>query len=98
MAKGGVGLLIVEVLRRGIPLGIHHFPVQFHLDDDKYIRVTANWASWCINTAARYFANFSIQVPGSHRFTAQADTKSASTLTESELPGPGFAIPRGIAE
>ena len=25
------------------------------------------------------------------------DTKSASTLTESELPGPGFAIPRGVS-
>jgi 2,4-dienoyl-CoA reductase (NADPH2) len=25
------------------------------------------------------------------------DTKSASTLTEAELPGPGFAIPRGVS-
>ncbi|MGP8080157.1 MAG: FAD-dependent oxidoreductase, partial [Dehalococcoidales bacterium] len=25
------------------------------------------------------------------------DTKAASTLTESELPGPGFAIPRGVS-
>ena len=37
MAKGGVGLLIVESCGVEYPLGIHHFPVQFHLDDDKYI-------------------------------------------------------------
>ena len=37
MAKGGVGLLIVESCDVEYPLGVHHPPVQFHLDDDKYI-------------------------------------------------------------
>src|SRR4030066_1898960 len=37
MAKGGVGLLISESCGVEYPLGVQHPPVQFHLDDDKYI-------------------------------------------------------------
>ena len=36
IAKGGVGLLIVESCGVEYPLGVQH-SIQFHLDDDKYI-------------------------------------------------------------
>jgi 2,4-dienoyl-CoA reductase (NADPH2) len=37
LARGGVGLIIVESCGIDYPLGIHHLPVQLHLEDDKYI-------------------------------------------------------------
>jgi len=37
MAQGGVGLIISESCGVEYPLGVQHPPVQFHLDDDKYI-------------------------------------------------------------
>jgi 2,4-dienoyl-CoA reductase-like NADH-dependent reductase (Old Yellow Enzyme family) len=36
LARGGVGLLIVESCGVEYPLGVQHPPVQLHLDDDKY--------------------------------------------------------------
>ncbi len=37
LAKGGVGLLIVESCGVEYPLGVQHPPVQLRLDEDKYI-------------------------------------------------------------
>ncbi|MFC1901681.1 FAD-dependent oxidoreductase [Chloroflexota bacterium] len=37
LARGGVGLIIVESCGVEFPRGVHHIPVHLHLDDDKYI-------------------------------------------------------------
>src|SRR5512139_4345335 len=37
LAKGGVGLIIVESCGVDFPLGVSHIPVHCHLEDDKYI-------------------------------------------------------------
>ena len=98
MAKGGVGLLIVESCGVEFPLGIHHFPVQFHLDDDKYI------PSYTELTQVIHKHDCPVLLQLFHAgpwnptgLLPKRDTKAASTLTQSELPGPGFAIPRGVS-
>jgi 2,4-dienoyl-CoA reductase (NADPH2) len=37
LARGGVGLPMVESCGVEYPLGVQHPPVQLHLDEDKYI-------------------------------------------------------------
>src|SRR5437763_1000689 len=37
IARGGIGLLIVESCGVEYPLGVQHPPVQLRLDEDKYI-------------------------------------------------------------
>jgi 2,4-dienoyl-CoA reductase (NADPH2) len=38
IARGGVGLIIVESCGVEYPLGVHHIPVHLHLEDDRYIQ------------------------------------------------------------
>ena len=98
MAKGGVGLLIVESCGVEFPLGIHHFPVQFHLDDDKYIPSYTELTQVIHQHGCPVFLQLFHSGPWNPTgLLPKRDTKSASTLTESELPGPGFAIPRGVS-
>ena len=98
MAKGGVGLLIVESCGVEFPLGIHHFPVQFHLDDDKYIPSYSELTQVIHKHGCPVFLQLFHSGPWNPTgLLPKRDTKSASTLTESELPGPGFAIPRGVS-
>ena len=98
MAKGGVGLLIVESCGVEYPLGIHHFPVQFHLDDDKYIPGYTELVQVVHKHGCPIFLQLFHSGPWNPTgLLPKRDTKSASTLTEAELPGPGFAIPRGVS-
>jgi len=98
MAKGGVGLLIVESCGVEYPLGIHHFPVQFHFDDDKYIPSYTELVQVIHKHDCPVFLQLFHSGPWNPTgLLPKRDTKSASTLTESELPGPGFAIPRGVS-
>jgi 2,4-dienoyl-CoA reductase (NADPH2) len=80
------------------PLGIHHFPVQFHLDDDKYIPSYTELFQVIRKHDCPVFLQLFHSGPWNPTgLLPKRDTKSASTLTESELPGPGFAIPRGVS-
>ena len=98
MAKGGVGLLIVESCGVEYPLGIHHFPVQFHLDDDKYIPSYTELVQVIHQHGCPVFLQLFHAGPWNPTgLLPKRDTKAASTLTENELPGPGFAIPRGVS-
>jgi len=97
MAKGGVGLLIVESCGVEYPLGVHHPPVQFHLDDDQYIPsygelTRAVHKHGCPVLLQLFHAgpwNPTGKLP-------QRDTVASSTLAKSELPGPDFDAPRGL--
>jgi 2,4-dienoyl-CoA reductase (NADPH2) len=80
------------------PLGIHHFPVQFHLDDDKYIPSYTELVQVVHKHGCPVFLQLFHSGPWNPTgLLPKRDTKSASTLTEAELPGPGFAIPRGVS-
>jgi 2,4-dienoyl-CoA reductase (NADPH2) len=98
MAKGGVGLLIVESCGVEYPLGVHHPPVQFHLDDDQYIPSYSELTQVVHKHGCPIFLQLFHAGPWNPTGKLpKRDTKAASTLTEGELPGPGFAVPRGVS-
>jgi 2,4-dienoyl-CoA reductase-like NADH-dependent reductase (Old Yellow Enzyme family) len=93
MAKGGVGLLITESCGVEYPLGVQHPPVQFHLDDDKYIPSYAALTGVIHKHGCPTFIHF--QHAGAWNPTGllpKRDTKAASALTQEELPGPGLEL------
>ncbi len=98
MAKGGVGLLIVESCGVEYPLGVQHPPVQFHLDDDKYIPSYHKLTDVIHKHGCPAFIQFQHAGPWNPTgLLPKRDTKAASALTEEELPGPDFAVPRGMS-
>jgi len=98
MAKGGVGLLITESCGVEYPLGVQHPPVQFHLDDDKYIPSYAELVKVIHKHGCPTFIQFQHAGPWNPTgLLPKRDTKAASALTQEELPGPGFAVPRGMS-
>ena len=97
MAKGGVGLIITESCGVEYPLGVQHPPVQFHLDDDKYIPSYAELVKVIHKHGCPAFIQFQHAGPWNPTgLLPKRDTKAASALTEAELPGPGFAVPRAM--
>jgi 2,4-dienoyl-CoA reductase (NADPH2) len=98
MAMGGVGLIISESCGVEYPLGVQHPPVQFHLDDDKYIPSYAELAKVVHKHGCPLFIQFQHAGPWNPTgLLPIRDTKAASALTKEELPGPGFAVPRGMS-
>jgi 2,4-dienoyl-CoA reductase (NADPH2) len=98
LAKGGVGLLIVESCGVEYPLGVQHPPVQFHLDDDKYIPSYARLVKAIHKYGCPAFIQFQHAGPWNPTgLLPKRDTKAASALTQEELPGPDFDVPRGLS-
>jgi 2,4-dienoyl-CoA reductase (NADPH2) len=98
MAKGGVGLLITESCGVEYPLGVQHPPVQFHLDDDKYIPSYSELVNVIHKHGCPAFIQFQHAGPWNPTgLLPKRDTKAASALTKEELPGPGFDVPRGLS-
>ncbi|OGO32753.1 MAG: hypothetical protein A2Z29_08065 [Chloroflexi bacterium RBG_16_56_11] len=98
MAKGGVGLIIVESCGVEYPLGVQHPPVQFHLDDDKYIPSYSELTKVIHAQGCPAFIQFQHAGPWNPTgLLPKRDTKAASTLTREELPGPAFDVPRGMS-
>lgn len=98
LARGGVGLIIVESCGVEYPLGVQHPPVQFHLDDDKYIPSYAG----LVKVIHKYGCPAFIQLQHAGPWNPtgmlpKRDTKAASALTQEELPGPDFAVPRALS-
>jgi 2,4-dienoyl-CoA reductase (NADPH2) len=97
IAKGGVGLLIVESCGVEYPLGIQH-PIQFHLDDDKYIPSYRKLTQAVHKHGCPIFLQFQHAGPWNPTGRLpERDTRAASTLAKSELPGPDFDVPRGLS-
>lgn len=98
IAKGGVGLLIVESCGVEYPLGVQHPPVQFHLDDDKYIPSYSELTQAVHKHGCPVFLQLQHAGPWNPTgLLPKRDTKAASALTKSELPGPDFDVPRGLS-
>jgi 2,4-dienoyl-CoA reductase (NADPH2) len=98
LAKGGVGLIIVESCGVEYPLGVQHPPVQFHLDDDTYIPSYRKLTDVIHKHGCPAFIQFQHAGPWNPTgMLPKRDTKAASALTKEELPGPDFAVPRGLS-
>jgi 2,4-dienoyl-CoA reductase (NADPH2) len=98
LARGGVGLLIVESCGVEYPLGVQHLPVQLHLSDDKYIPSYKKLTDAVHRQGCPVFIQF--QHAGPWNPTGKLpkrDTRASSTLTAEELPGGAFDVPRGLS-
>jgi 2,4-dienoyl-CoA reductase (NADPH2) len=97
LAKGGVGLLIVESCGVEFPLACQHLDAQFRLSDDKYIPSYSELAKAVHKQGCPIMIQFQHAGPWNPTgLLPKRDTKSASTLTQAELPGPDFAVCRGM--
>ena len=97
LAKGGVGLLIVESCGVEFPLACQHVESQFRLSDDKYIPSYANLAKAVHAHNCPLLVQFQHAGPWNPTgLLPKRDTKAASALTKEELPGPDFAVPRAM--
>jgi 2,4-dienoyl-CoA reductase (NADPH2) len=97
LAKGGIGLLVVESCGVEYPLGVQHPPVQLRLDEDKYIPSYKALTDAVHRQGCPVFIQF--QHAGPWNPTGKLpkrDTRACSTLTLEELPGGSFAVPRGL--
>jgi 2,4-dienoyl-CoA reductase (NADPH2) len=99
LAKGGVGLLIVESCGVEFPDACQHLDAQFRLSDDKYI------PSYAELTKAVHAQGCPIMIQFQHAgpwnptmLPSPRDAKAASTMTREELPGPDFNPPRGMTK
>lgn len=104
LAKGGVGLLVVESCGVEYPLGIQHVHyqqdgsyngVQLHLDDDKYIEGFRRLTDRVHSHGCPVSIQFQHAGPWNPtgllpRDPKIRDIKCASALTQEELPGPDF--------
>jgi len=98
LAKGGVGLLIVESCGVEYPLGVQHPPVQLHLDDDIYIPSYRALTEAVHRQGCPVFIQF--QHAGPWNPTGKLpkrDTRASSTLSREELPSKHFDPPRGLS-
>jgi len=97
LARGGVGLLIVESCGVEFPLACQHVESQFRLSDDKYIPSYAALAKAVHAQGCPLMIQFQHAGPWNPTgLLPKRDTKAASALTQEELPGPDFAIPRAM--
>lgn len=97
LAKGGIGLLIVESCGVEFPLACQHQEAQFRLSDDKYIPSYAELAKAVHQQGCPLMIQFQHAGPWNPTgLLPKRDTKAASALTKEELPGPDFAIPRAM--
>jgi 2,4-dienoyl-CoA reductase (NADPH2) len=97
LAKGGIGLLIVESCGVEFPLACQHLEAQFRLSDDKYIPSYAELAKVVHAQGCPIMIQFQHAGPWNPTgLLPERDTKAASALTKEELPGPDFAVPRAM--
>jgi 2,4-dienoyl-CoA reductase (NADPH2) len=110
LAKGGVGLIVVESCGTEYPLAIQHVHyhadgsyegVQLHLDDDRFIE----GFSRLTEAVHKHGCPVSIQLQHAGpwnptgllpRDPAVRDVKCASAMSEEELPGPDFLPCRAL--
>lgn len=98
LAKGGVGLLIVESCGVEYPLGVHHPPVQFRFHDDKLIPSFSE----LVNVVHKHGCPIFLQLIHSGAWNPTGflsdrhDARAPSALTKDELPGADFVETKGM--
>lgn len=113
LAKGGVGFLVVESCGVEYPLGIQHVHydadgnlihgVQLHFDDDRFIPGFQKLTDACHKHDCPVSIQFQHAGPWNPtgllpKDRSKRDTCAASDMTQEELPGPDFNIPRAYTK
>lgn len=98
LAKGGIGLLIVESCGVEYPLGVHHPPVQFRLHDDNLIPSFSELAQTVHKHNCPIFLQLIHSGPWNPTgFLVRPDARCSSPMTKAELPGPDFVETKGMS-
>ena len=96
IAKGGVGLIIIEDCAVEYPLGAHHPPFQLRIDEDKYIPSYKELTE----TIHQHNCLALLQLLHSGAWDLlhfrTGKSRSSSYLSADELPGPMFDTPREL--
>ena len=91
LAKGGIGLLIVESCGVEYPLGVHHPPVQFRLHDDSLIPSFSELAQVVHKYDCPIFLQLIHSGPWNPTgYLVRPDARCSSPLTKDNMPGPDF--------
>jgi 2,4-dienoyl-CoA reductase (NADPH2) len=91
LAKGGVGLLIVESCGVEYPLGTHHGSAQFRLHEDKLVPSFSELAQVVHKYDCPVFLQLIHSGPWNPTgFRDLSNARCSSTLTRAELPGHDF--------
>jgi 2,4-dienoyl-CoA reductase (NADPH2) len=97
LAQGGCGLLIVESCGVEFPLGIHHMPVQFHLEDDKYIPSYSELTRVIHKHGCPAFIQLIHSGPWNPTgHLIRPDARCSSPLTKETMPGADFVECMGM--
>ena len=97
LAKGGVGLLIVESCGVEYPLGVHHPPVQFRLHDDDLIPSFSELARISHKHGCPIFLQLFHAGPWNPTgLLVRPNARCSSVLTKAEMPGPDFVEAKGM--
>ncbi len=98
LAKGGIGLLIVESCGVEYPLGVHHPPVQFRLHDDNLIPSFSELAQAVHKHNCPIFLQLIHAGPWNPTgLLVRPDARCSSPLKKEELPGPDFVGTKGMS-
>lgn len=96
-AQGGVGLVIVESCGVEFPLGTHHVPVQFHLEDDKYIPSYSELAQVVHKHDCPIFLQLIHSGPWNPTgLLDRQNARCSSPLTKDTMPGADFVECQGM--
>jgi 2,4-dienoyl-CoA reductase (NADPH2) len=91
LAKGGIGLLIVESCGVEYPLGTHHGAAQFRLHEEKQVPSFSELTKVVHEHGCPIFLQLIHSGPWNPTgFRDLHDARCSSTLKKDELPGPDF--------
>lgn len=98
LAKGGVGLVIVESTGVDFPTGIHHPSVQLHFENDSYIPGFRRLTDAVHAYQCRVFLQLFHSGPWHPSSWSGIQPLSASALPKEQLPNPQLDVPRAVTK
>ena len=98
LAKGGVGLVIVESTGIDFPTGIHHPSVQLHFENDSYLPGYKRLTDAVHYQNCPVFLQLFHSGPWHPESWSGIQPISASCLSRDQLPNPQLDIPREVTK
>ena len=98
LAKGGVGLVIVESTGIDFPVGVHHGSVQLHFENDSYIPGYKRLTEAVHGQNCPLFLQLFHSGPWHPRSWSGIQPIAASSLPREQLPNPQLDVPRAVTK
>ena len=98
LAKGGIGLVIVESTGIDFPIGVHHGSVQLHFENDSYIPGYRRLTEAVHDQNCPVFLQLFHSGPWHPQSWSGIQPIAASCLSKDQLPNPQLDIPREVTK